>query len=108
MRKKLNGQAFSNEDRIKAIEDVKDIISSSDGCIMNFGIFSDLALSLSIEIEENRIGPLHKGLSSILSMPVYNSQDINLKSNKEWLILMNVSFSNGKGELKQEIPKVPR
>ena len=57
MHKKLTWELFSNEDRTKVIEAVKNAISSSDGCIINFNMFSDLAFALSIEIEENRISP---------------------------------------------------
>ena len=55
MQKKLSWQIFSNDDRNKVIEVIKNTISNSGGCIMNFNMFSDLALTLSIEIEENKI-----------------------------------------------------
>lgn len=107
MLKKLNWQAFSNGDRAKVIGKVKDIISVNDGCIMNFNIFSDLALSLSIEIEEKCIPRLYKALCSVVSLSEFDIQDINTSSQKEWIIFMNISFGSGEGNLKQEIPEVP-
>ncbi|MFT4969074.1 MAG: hypothetical protein ACI9O4_000819 [Chitinophagales bacterium] len=47
---------------------------------------------------------------SVLSLVVNSSElelhDINLESKKEWIIFIHLSFSKGKGELKQEIPDV--
>lgn len=107
MQKKLSWQAFSKNDRNKVIEDVKTTISDGDGCIINFNMFSDLALSLSIEIEENKIHILHKALSLFVNISELETHDLNLESTKEWMIFLNISFSRGKGELKQEIPEVP-
>ncbi len=107
MKKKLNWQAFSSEKRIVIIEQVKEVISKNDGCIMNFNLFSDIALSLSIDIEENKIEQLHTALSKILTISELENQEISQTSKKEWLIFMNLSFSNGKGDLKIEIPMVP-
>ncbi|MDX5584883.1 MAG: hypothetical protein QNK20_08100, partial [Aureibaculum sp.] len=77
------------------------------GCIMNFNMFSDLALTLSIEIEENKIQTLHKALSLVVNISEFELDDLNLESKKERLIFMNISFGSGKGEPKHEIPEVP-
>jgi len=107
MLRKLNWQGYSSNDRNEIIDKVKKCISSNDAYIMNFNMFSDLALSLSIEIEENKIVDLYNALSDILMMSDFEDENINPKSNKDWLIFMNISFGSGKGELKKEIPAVP-
>ena len=107
MLKKLNWQAYCGDDRNKAIELIKAAISNSDGCIMNFNIFSDLGLSLSIEIEENRINDLFTSLNNFLKLSDFNAGKINPKSRKEWLIFINISFSQGTGKLQIEVPSVP-
>lgn len=107
MQKRLNWQAFSNDNRNKIIEEVKEAISRSDGCIMNFTIFSDLALSLSVEIEENKIEALHRSLSSVLQVSDLDACAISAKSGKEMFVYINISFGSGKGELTSEIPAVP-
>ena len=107
MKKKLSWQVFSNDDRNEVIEAVKNTISNSGGCIMNFNMFSDLALTLSIELEENKIQTLHKALSLVVNISEFELHDLNLESKKEWIIFMNISFGSGKGELKHEIPEVP-
>ena len=107
MQKKLSWQAFSNGDRNTVIEYVKNAISSNDGCIMNFNMFSDLALSLSIEIEAYRAIELYKSFSEILSINDDDENAISSESKKELLIFMNISFGQGKGKLKSQIPDVP-
>ena len=107
MQKKLSWQAFSNSCRNEVIELVKNTISKNDGYIMNFNMFSDLAMSLSLEIEENKIANLHNSLKEILSLSELESETINSTSTKEWMIFINLSFNQGKGDLKFEIPSVP-
>ena len=104
---KLNWRVFSNQDRIKAIEALKAIISKNDGYIVNFNLFSDLALSLTVEIEERNIIDLYSELESIMQITEAKPSHLNDNSKKDWWILMNVSFSKGKGNLKVEIPNVP-
>jgi len=107
MLKKLNWQAYTDGERNKVIEEVKDVISSSDGYILNFQMFSDLALSLSIEIEGNGIHTFHQAISSVLKISNLDEDIINVKSKKEWLIFLNIPFSRGKGDLERKIPAVP-
>ena len=82
MQKKLSWQAFSNDERNEVIETVKNTISLCDGCILNFNMFSDLALNLSIEIEENKIQELHRALSLVVNLSELNPHDINFESKK--------------------------
>ena len=107
MQKKLNWQLFSQGDRNLIIETIKSVISKNDGYIINFNMFSDLALTLSVEIEENKIQKLHRALSLVVNVSKLELHTINLASKKECLLFMNISFGIGKGELKQEIPEVP-
>ena len=74
---------------------------------MNFNMFSDLAITFSIEIPENKIIELHNALKSILKISDIESKHAIPQSKKEWLIFMNISFSKGTGELKIEKPEVP-
>ena len=107
MKNKLIWTAYSSKHRIEIIENIKDIISKNDGYIMNFNMFSDLAINLSIEIPEDRIIELHTALNSILKISNISSEDVSNKSKKEWVIFMNISFSKGTGELKIKMPEVP-
>ncbi|MCR9289157.1 MAG: hypothetical protein NXI23_17415 [Bacteroidetes bacterium] len=106
IKKKLSWQAFSMKDRNEIIEKIKAVISNNDGYIIHFQMFSNLALSLSIEIEENKITNLHKRLSHIINLTEPEPNNLNQYSKLDWWILMNVSFGKGKGDLKMEIPNV--
>jgi len=103
----INWQIFSSNDRNTVIEQLKTVISDNDGCIINSNMFSDLALSLSIEIEEKNILKLHKTLTNIAQVSAFDSTVINPQSTKEWVLYLNVSFSGGKGDLKREVAAVP-
>ena len=107
MIKKLNWKAVSGRNRIEIIEKVKSAISSNDGYIINFNMFSDLALSLSIEIPANRIVDLHNSLATVLTISEIDSNTKIQQSNEEWLIYINLSFGAGKGDLVVEVPAVP-
>ena len=107
MIQKLNWEATTNRNRNASIEEFKDIITNFDGCIMNFNLFSDLALSASIEIEENKIIEMYKALSDKFEINQLDEKVVNLKSTKEWLIFINLSFALGKGNLKNTIPNFP-
>ena len=50
MKKKLNWNIYSGKPRLAVIDQIKDAISNNGGCIMNFNMFSDLALTLSVEV----------------------------------------------------------
>ena len=102
----LKWQAFSNSDRNETIQRVKDAISSNDGYILNFQMFSDLALSLSIEIAPNKLDSLRTSLGN--EMVLSESLDSRPKpSTKECMIHLNLSFGKGTGDLKVEVPAVP-
>jgi len=107
MQKKLSWEVFSKDDRNNAIEAIKHTISDGDGCIMNFSMFSDLALTISVEIEEEKIQKLYKAFSLVATMSADLPSDINQQSKKEWIIFLSISFIKGTGELKQQIPEVP-
>ena len=74
---------------------------------MNFNMFSDLTMTLSIEIPENRIIELYNAMNNVLKISDIEYNSLNQGLKKEWRIFINISFSRGKGELKMEIPTVP-
>lgn len=106
MAKKLRWTAATSIERNRAIELIKDCISTHDGYIMNFNIFSDLAINLCIEIQEHQILNLYEGLKKIVTISDVDDT-VNPQSKKDWLIFMNISFGKGTGSLKSDIPEVP-
>ncbi len=107
MLKKLNWEIYSNKDRNTVIDAIKAKLLTSETCIINSSMFSDLALSLSVEIEQNKVTALYEALSSIVTISDLDLNNINTNSSKDCLIFINVSFTSGTGDLRIEMPDVP-
>ena len=106
MIKKLYWEAYSSRERMLAIEEIKHSLLRNDGYIINFNMFSDLALSLSIEIEEKHIIALYTSLQKVVSISDLDTNIFESDSNQEWMIFMNISFSKGTGNMQHEKPMV--
>jgi len=104
---KLNWQLYVKTSRNKAIEEIKNIISKNEGYIIYSNLFSDLALTLTVEIEEKNIKSLYLELDREFSIQDSGIQKIDLNSNQEWWVLMNISFGKGKGNISTKVPNVP-
>jgi hypothetical protein len=107
MLKKLNWQGYANGNRNLIIDKVKTVINKREAYIINFNTYSDLAISLSLEVEEKSIRPLYDSMTEILTLSDQNLDKLDRNSDKEWLVLMNISFGSGKGNMKSAIPNVP-
>jgi len=105
--RKLNWQVFTEQERNKAIEELKGKISSHGGDIINLKFFSDLALSLTIEIEENAIRKLYTSIQKSMTISELGFDKLNVKAGNKWWIFLNVTFRQGKGDLKIDVPNVP-
>lgn len=95
---------FSNEERHSAIDKIKSAISKY-GDVVDVHLFSDISLSMTVEIEENKIEPLYEELNKIII--VQKSEDVHPISKKERNIYLNITFAKGTGNLKIEVPSVP-
>lgn len=107
MLKKLNWTAVCPGDRTECIEALKNAIGANGGAIMNFNLFSDVAMSCAIEVEEKDLTRLHSALAAICTLSGFDSGAYSSTSDREWMVLMNASFASGTGTLTQEIPDVP-
>ncbi len=105
MKKKINWSVYVDLERNKAIELIKSTISRNDGHIIKSNFFSDLALSLTVEIEERNIAKLYAEFASQMKISDFEGPDSD--SSKEWWLLLNISFVKGTGDLRNEIPDVP-
>jgi hypothetical protein len=107
MKHTLNWSLFSKKDRHEAINDLKDIIAENHGWIVTSNFFSDLAMSMTIEIQEKDIACLHTEIGKLMTVSALKIDDIDEQSDIEWWIFLNINFAQGKGDLRIEIPKVP-
>ena len=91
---------FSHDERHHAISKV-----SKYGDVVDFHIFSDISLSMTIEIEEFKIDNLYDDLTKIILVQKF--EYLNSISKKEIIVYLNITFAKGTGNLKLEVPPVP-
>lgn len=102
--KKFYWSGISNDDRIRAIDEITGIIDGF-GIILHSSRFSDISFNLSIEVEEGKVNDLYNRLKSIIYLEGKAEETTDSKS--DCMILLNVSFTRGTGNLKIELPNVP-
>jgi hypothetical protein len=97
-------KAYSNDERHSAIDKIQSVVSKY-GDIIEFKFFSDISITLIIEIIESKIGKLNDELRDILTIDKYDYYDST--SQIERTIYLNITFTKGTGNLKIEVPSVP-
>ena len=95
---------FSNDERHAAITQIQQIVSTY-GDIIDVHLFSDISLSMTIEIEEFKIDKLYDELTGEINMQKWESLTSNSK--KERTVYLNITFAKGTGNHKIEVPAVP-
>jgi len=95
---------FSNDERHAAINKIQRVISRY-GDVVDFHLFSDISLSMTIEIEEFKIDKLYDELTEIIG--IQKPEYLNSISKKERTVYLNITFAKGTGNLKIEVPSVP-
>jgi len=95
---------YSNDERHSMMNTLKTVISKY-GDIVDFNFFSDISLTMAIEIEEFKIDKLYDELVSHIGMDQFDY--VNSNSGKERKVYLNITFNKGTGNLKIEVPSVP-
>jgi hypothetical protein len=95
---------FSSGNRHAAISNFMTIINNH-GAVVDTKLFSDLSISLIIEIDLNKINALYTDLSQSITLSEF--EKLNSNSTKEVELLLNISFSQSTGNLQIEVPAVP-
>ena len=96
--------AYCTKDRYSGISDIEKAVSSF-GFISEHKLFTDISLGLVVEINENKISGLYKELKRIVSLK--EKPGAWEQSGKNCVLLLNVTFTKGTGELEIEVPDVP-
>ena len=102
--KNLFWTAYSNEERHSAINTIQRVISKY-GNIVDFKHFSDLSLTMTIEIEAFKVDQLHNELRD--NMAIDKVEHLNSTSRNEKTIYLNITFIKGTGSHTIEVPAVP-
>lgn len=94
---------ISREERIKAISDIQAIIDKY-ATILTFQRFSDISLSLILEPDKSDPEALKAELSTIIQLEESREDK---STGKNDIIYLNITFTEGTGNLAIEVPQVP-
>ncbi len=81
---------YCNDERHKGISEIQNVVTKY-GDIIDFKIFSDISLSIVIEIKEFKIDELYDDLRKNLGMNKF--EYVNSTSQKERTIYLNITFA---------------
>jgi phosphate uptake regulator len=95
---------YSNDERHAIINQINSVISMH-GHVVDFMLFSDISLTMKIEIEEFKVDKLYDELNDNLNIDRF--EYLNSVSTKERTIYLNITFNKGTGNLIVEVPAVP-
>lgn len=95
---------YSNNERHASINTIENVVSKY-GDIVDFKFFSDISLTMAIEIEEFKIDALYNELANTIRIDKFET--LNAVSKKERKVYLNVTFTKGTGNLTIEVPNVP-
>jgi hypothetical protein len=104
MMKRIFWTGYSNKERNTAIYEIGKIISNY-GFVTDSKRFSDLQISMTIEIEELNIDKLYCDLKKYLDLNDF--EKLNSNSKNECIIFLNTSFIKGTGDFIIEVPSIP-
>jgi hypothetical protein len=93
-----------NEDRTSGISRIEECINKY-GFIIDYKFFSDISISMVIEIKERHIKTLYEDLIKIIF--ITNPFELTSDSENECVILFNITFAKGTGDMIIEVPSVP-
>ncbi len=97
-------EGYCNDERHEGITEIQSIVSKY-GDIVDFKFFSDISISIVIEIRECKIDKLYDDLIGNMGMKKF--EYLNSISQKERTVFLNITFAKGTGDLKIEVPSVP-
>lgn len=97
-------KGYTNEERHSVINKTKSVISNY-GDVVDFMLFSDISLTMKIEIEEFKIDRMYNELNHFLNMDDFEYLDS--LSKKERTVYLHITFTKGTGNLKVAVPSVP-
>ena len=102
--KRLYWTGICSEDRAKGISRIQEYINKY-GFIIDYKYFSDISVSLIVEIEERKLKTLYEDMIKIIK--ISNYYELTSDKKTECTILFNITFAHGTGNMKVEVPAVP-
>jgi hypothetical protein len=95
---------YTNDERLASVSIIKEVVAHY-GDIVDFKLFSDLSLTMAIEIRELNVDELYDELAENIGMDKFDY--LHSISSKEMTVYLNITFTKGTGNLIIEVPAVP-
>lgn len=95
---------YTSGDRHQVITWTKETVAGF-GDIVDFKLFSDISIVITIEIQERNIDTLYNELKGHMLLDVFGPLSSN--SDKERVIYLHITFARATGNLKVDVPSVP-
>lgn len=95
---------YTNDERLASVSIIKEVVAHY-GDIVDFKLFSDVSLTVVIEIDEFNIDKLYDELVQNIRMDKF--EYLHSIAKKERTIYLNITFTKGTGNLIIEVPAVP-
>jgi hypothetical protein len=73
--------------------------------ITDYRMFSDMVLTLTVEVALSKVDALHAALSAMMVLD--DSPSLQSESSDEIEIYLNVTFVKGSGDVRHVVPAVP-
>jgi hypothetical protein len=99
--KRIYWTAISTAERMKSISEISAVIFNY-GTILIFQRYSDLSMGITVEIEECKVNKLYDHLKSIIFLKDFKNEET--VSTRDCHVLINVTFTQGSGDLEIEVP----
>jgi len=97
-------KGYSNNERLSSINTIKEVVARY-GDIVDYKLFSDVSLTVVIEIEEFNVDKLYDELAQNIGMDKF--EYLHSTARKERTAYLNITFTKGTGNLIIEVPAVP-
>lgn len=107
MKHKFNWQLYAKQKRHAAVLALKAAISASDGWIVQHQRFSDLAMSLTIELPLDNVPNFHAALQAIAVVDGEPPAPTGAGATRDCWVFLNVTFPEGTGDVALDVPMVP-
>lgn len=90
--------------RVQGISEIERAIGPY-GAILDFKMYSDVVIAFEIEAEAAKVRSLYASLAAVMEMEPF--EVAVPETGQEVLVLMQVTFSQGTGNMRHEVPAVP-
>ncbi|MFZ2897368.1 MAG: hypothetical protein WA004_02025 [Saprospiraceae bacterium] len=95
--------AHCSRERNAAISELEQVVGKH-GFLIDFKFFSDISISMIIEMEEGKVGDLCTDLKEFACLHDFETPG---PSSMECMVFLNITFTKGTGDKKIEVPEAP-